>query len=150
MTITDAQRAMLAIFAAREAGERGSLEQMRAIAFCIRQRVRAGWEDGSWLAVMENSCHHSAHERQDFPLDPNNRNLHRMLSDVDSIYYGQQRHGLETSQGDETLESSIVEHDLKYWCFLDRPMTEWFKVNIVQDPTNHANLSQMGLMMFYE
>jgi hypothetical protein len=142
---------MLGIFAAREAGERGSVEQMRAIALCIRQRVRSGWNDASWLAVMESAGDCAAHEPDyDYRLDPNSRTLQMMLREVDDIYFGQQRHGMESVESNETLESSIVEHNIKFWCFLDRPMTEWFKSNIVQDPRNHPNTAHMGLMMFYE
>lgn len=153
MTLPDAQRAMLAVFSAREVGPKGSLEEMRAVACCIRERVRGGWHDGSWLVTMEHADEHAAHPwNMGVKLDPNNRSFQRMLSDVDDIYYGQRRHALEGSSGDdvESLEASIAENKLKYWAWTNRPMTQWFKENIARDQTNHPMRAQMGTMMFYE
>lgn len=152
MTLPDVQRALLAVFAAREVGPKGSLEEMRAVACCLRERVRAGWHEGSWLLVMEYADEHAAHVATTAAkLNPNQRSLQRMLSDVDDIYYGQRRHALESGSDDgESLEASIAEHKLKYWCFLNRPMTPWFKANIARDMKNHPMRAQVGLMMFYE
>lgn len=150
MTLADAQRAMLALYAVREAGPRGSLEEMRAVACCIRERVRAGWHDGSWMSVLEHAHLESGNTVEEpMRVDPNSRTLQRMLSEVDDIYYAQARHHTEQDDG-LTVEASIAEHKLKYWCFLNRPMRAWFVDNIVRDPKNHPNRGQMGNMMFYE
>lgn len=150
MTYPDVQRAMLAVFAAREVGPRGSLEEMRAIACCLRERVRGGWHDGSWLLTMEYADECAAHPwNMAVKLDPNNRAFQRMLSEVDDIFYGQRGYGVG---GDDVagLEESIAEHKLKYWCFSNRPVTRWFKEKIAQDAKNHRMMAQMGTMMFYE
>lgn len=151
MTLNEHQRGHLVTFAVREAGDRGSLEQMRAIALCIRNRVRAGWHDGSWMEVIEAADSCSAHEAGQIRIDPNNRNYQRLLNDIDNIFFAQQRHELDgTGGGSPTMEQAIVEHEVKYWCFLNRPMRDWFKEKIVQDPASHPNRVQMGLMMFFE
>lgn len=151
MTFPDVQRAMLAVFAAREVGPRGSLEEMRAVACCIRERVKAGWYE-NWLLTMENADETAAHPwNLSVKLDPDNRSFQRMLSDVDDIYYSQNRHALESTDEESfSLEDSIAELKLKYWCFTNRPMTQWFRDNIARDPKNHPMRAQMGLMMFYQ
>ena len=145
MTMNDLQRAALVLFAAREAGEGASLEQMKAICYCMRNRVRAGWHDGSWLASIEHADEVAAHDYMTMRLDPANRALQRLTHDIDDICYGT---GIETLAGEGDLESSIGEQ--KFWMFLNRPPSSWFVKHIVKDQKNHPSHAQMGLMMFFE
>jgi hypothetical protein len=161
MTLNDAQRAALALFAARAAGQDASLEQMKAIALCVRNRVKAGWHDGQWLTVIE----HSYETAGNLPLarvilDPNNRALQRLIADIDDIYYGlaaysttaQNKATTPTAQrfapdaGD--LETAIGK--CCYWAWVNRAFTPWFKENILDHPDRHPNRAQMGLMSFFE
>ncbi len=146
MNLRDIERAQLAIFAAREAGPSAALEQMMAICYCIRNRVRAGWEDGSWLRVLENAQTHAAHDPLlPWPLDPNQRAFQMLIRDIDDLYYGDLER--DRDQGGD-LEQAVGTQ--KYWSFANRPVRDWFKQNIQQDKENHAGKSQMGLMMFFE
>jgi hypothetical protein len=151
MTQKDVDRVLLVRYAVQEAGQRGSLEQMMAICYCLRNRVRAGW--GDWIAIIQSATDHGAHTPEDDArLDPNNRAYQRLLRDVDDIYFG---HGSTKSLDDGPggdLEDSLCEknHECLYWAFLDRPMLPQFAATIVRDPENHANRATMGLMMFYE
>lgn len=151
MTLSDFQRAQLVAFAAREAGPSGSLEQMKGICYCIRNRVRAGWEGGSWLSVIENAYRHAAHIGDSLmPLDPDSRDLQRLLREIDDIYFGS---SFETSIDEGMdLEGSLNEqdHEKKFWCFLNRPVRPWFQENILNDKKNHRSRTQMGLLMFIE
>lgn len=151
MTQKDVDRVVLALYAVREAGERGSLEQMKAICYCLRNRVRAGW--GEWMAVIESAGETAAHEpAAQTPIDTNSRTYQRLLRDVDDIYFG---HTALKSYEDEStgdLETSLCakDHECLYWCFVNRPIIEHFATTIVRDQENHANVASMGLMMFYE
>lgn len=151
MTMSDFQRGQLAAFAAREAGPGASLEVMKGICYCIRNRVRAGWEDASWLSVIENAHLHAAHESDKvMPLNPENRELQRLLREIDDIYFGG-RFANSPEEGMD-LEGSLTEkdHEKKFWCFLNRPVRPWFQEHILNDKENHRSRTQLGILMFIE
>lgn len=149
MTVRDLERAELVIFAVRQAGPRASLEEMKAICYCIRNRVRAGWHDGSWLRCLEDQPEVAAHSPvEEVPLDPNDRNLQRLLRDIDDIYYSQNDAKASSMNDGMDLEAAVGTQ--KYWMFLNHPLTNWFRDNICSDKENHPSHSQMGLMMFFE
>jgi len=148
VTFSDLQKANLVMFAAREAGVDGSLEQMKAICYCIRNRARAGWYDGSWFLVMQHAQEHSAHFPEDVLIDPSHRAFQRLTRDVDEIFFGDKAGVWGGDDAGPDLSQTLEVQ--KYWCFLNRPLTTWFKDNIIADKTNHPNTAQMGLMMFYE
>lgn len=148
MTLNDLQRAELVLFAAREVGPKGSLEQMKAVCYCIRNRVRAGWHDGRWITVMEKAHEEAAHYTEKSAIDIDSRNLQRLMHDVDDIYYSQNTSGDGDGFGSDGLEHSVGTQ--KFWMFLDRPATDWFITNVVRDMENHPSHAQMGLMMFFE
>jgi hypothetical protein len=158
--LNDVQRAYLALFAARAAGQGASLEQMKAIAYCIRNRVKAGWWDGQWLTVMEHAGETEANKPEEpWFLDPNNRALQRLIADIDEIYYGgrpaggarveqapmmAQRYAAEGGDLEEAIGKSV------YWAWLNRPFTVWFLKNVLEQAHNHPNRAQMGMMAFFE
>lgn len=147
MTQKDVDRVMLVRYAVQEAGPGGSLEQMKAICYCLRNRVRAGW--GEWMDVIERGDETRANEATEpTPIDTSNRAYQRLLHDVDDIYFG---HPSDLSEG-KTLEDTLCEKERPcfYWLFLNRPMRPWFKENIAGDKENHPSNATMGLMMFYE
>ncbi len=148
MTQKDVDRVMLVRYAVQEAGERGSLEQMKAICYCLRNRVRAGW--GEWMEVIESAGEHLAN----MPPEPLNikldsRAYQRLLHDVDDIYFGHSSAGYEEGQ---TLEDTLCDKERPcfYWLFLNRPKRQWFTDNIATDKENHPSNATMGLMMFFE
>lgn len=150
MTINDIQRAYLALFAAREAGSGASAEQMMAIACCIRNRVRQGWHDGDWMKVIE----HAAEVRANLPgpavaLDANDKNFQRLVKDIDEIYFSRRDWRRDPSgEAMPSMEEAIGASC--YWAFINQPFTNWFMENVLHDPENHPQRSNMGLMMFYD
>lgn len=147
MTQKDVDRVMLVRYAVQEAGPKGSLEQMKAICYCLRNRVRAGW--GEWLEVIESADEHLGNEpTEPTRIDAFNRAYQRLLHDVDDIYFG---HSSNYGDG-PTLEDTLCEKDRPcfYWLFLNRPARQWFKDNIATDKQNHPSNATMGLMMFFE
>jgi len=148
MTQKDVDRVMLVRYAAFEAGPRGSLEQMKAICYCLRNRVRAGW--GEWMDVIGTADEFRANEPNELiRIDHNTRIYQRLLHDVDDIYFG---HSSSDFGEGKTLEDTLCEKERPcfYWLFLDRPMRQWFKDNIISDKQNHPSRVTMGLTMFFE
>jgi hypothetical protein len=151
MTQKDVDRVLLVLYAVREAGEGGSLEQCKAICYCIRNRARAGW--GEYMELINNLTNGAdetaAHEPSSYAVDPQSRVYQRLLRDVDDIYFG---HSLKDSDAGMDLEDSLCapKHECLYWAFLNRPMKPQFAEAIVRDGKNHPNRATMGLMMFYE
>lgn len=167
MTLNDVQRAELALFAARAAGPGASLEQMKCIAYCIRNRVKQGWHDGQWLTVMEHAEEAAANLAEArIYLDPGNRALQRLIADVDDIYYGSGSAGDQDTgikgQSSSARPATAQKYapqggDLEgalgnccYWARLNEPFTAWFRENVLDQPHEHPMRAQMGMMMFYE
>ena len=157
MTQSDLNKAALVMFATRCAGEGASLEQQKAIAFCIRNRVKAGWGDGSWLTVMEEAGEYMGNlPGPQVRIDSNSKTLARLMRDVDEIYYGGGRFQGGTEEGQlgmgaevgGDLESAIG--NSKFWLFMREPFNPWFVERIMHDPENHPNHAQMGLMQFFD
>jgi hypothetical protein len=150
LTLHDLQRAQLVAVAFDEAGPGGSLEQMRAIAMCIRNRVRQGWYDGDWLEVIENMQSTAANlARVHVPLDGNNRSLQRLIADIDEIYFSRRDYVREPSgQKMPDLEEAIG--NAVYWAFINQPFSPWFKIHVLDDPSHHPQKANMGLLFFYE
>lgn len=145
MNQKDVDRVLLVRYAVQEVGARGSLEQLKAVCFCLRNRVRAGW--GEWIDVIQDADGKRCNE----PLEPtlidlSNRAYQRLLHDVDDIYFG-----MGNPSDGYTFEDAICNTDQPafYWLFLDRPMSDWFKVNISGHPENHPNTCTMGSMLFF-
>jgi hypothetical protein len=152
MTLNDLNRGALAVFAARNTPQRASLEEMKAICYCIRNRVRKWGE--SWIHVMEHADEFAGNEAgARVYLDIDDRAFQRLMRDVDDIYYGHGVQGAMDSESDSgDLESALCadKHECLYWCYINRPRTKWFAEKIEGDRANHPMRSQMGLMMFFE
>lgn len=149
MNISELQKAALALFAAREVGNRGSLEQMKAVCYCIRNRVKAGWHGESrapWLTAIERAGEVAAHPPAVEAVEPNNRSFQMLLRDIDDIFYSAAPDG---SEAGADLEGAIG-NTHKFWLFVNRPQTEWFENHIAKDHKNHPSHANMGLMIFFE
>ena len=150
MTLNDIQRAELACFAARAAGPDGCLEQMHAIAYCIRNRVRQGWHEGEWLQVLEHADEAAGNVAGPrVILDANNRSFQRLIQDVDEIYFSRRDYHKDPSgEAMPALEEAIG--NACYWAFINQPFTKWFREAIIGDARNHPQKTNMGTMFFYE
>ena len=147
VTLNDLQRAALVLFAAREVGPGGSVEQMKAVCHVLRNRVMAGWNEGSYLAVIDDAGEAQANEGYALGhLDLNDRRLQRMARDVDEIYYG---------HADDEISRMCARQDkekgpLLYWCFVDRPVRPWFRDNIARKMEEHRQRGIVGFLYLYE
>lgn len=139
MTLDQFQKATIVRYAYDEASDTGSLACMRAICYALRNRVAAGWHDGSWIAAVEAAPAVSGNDQTPRPiLDISNRLFQMMLREVDDIFYGQ--------SADET--SKVVQGCL-YFHRIDKPARPWFVENIVRDPQNHPRRGHVGPFAFF-
>lgn len=150
MNMNDINRAHLALFSAREAGPEGSAEQMRAIAICIRNRVRQGWHESDWMKNIEHAQHYRAHEEiPSEPINPENRSFQRLIRDIDEIYFSRRDFVKEPSHDPmPSLDEAIGR--ACFWMYVNRPVRDWFKLAIIGNPSAHAQKAQMGTMLFFE
>ena len=139
MNTSDINRAALVLFAAREGK---CLEEMKVICLCMRNRVRQGWHDGNWLSVIEAAPDDAGNvpPAQPVRLDPNNRDLQRLTRDIDDIFFRSADSEVEIG----TLEDAIGKSC--WWMYLDRPVRDWFRLNVMMRP----HRASMGTMMLFE
>lgn len=130
---------------------------MRAICFVLRNRVRAGWCDSSWLHVIASTEVEVRKARHDNPTAPpvttalpmiaSDRLLQMIIRDVDDIYMGQDRSDDSTRLmvvGDNPPKTSAL-----YYMFVDRPVSAWFAENIVRKPAEHPQTGNIGPLMLF-
>lgn len=140
---------MLADFAYQEARYTGNLECMRAICFVLRNRVRAGWFDSSWLGAIvsargQSNAAHSSGRADGFA---NDRLLQMIIRDVDDIYMAQDRSDDSTRLmllGDNPPKTAAL-----YYMFVDRPVSSWFAENVVRKPAEHPQTGNIGPLMLF-
>lgn len=149
MTLNDIQRAQLAVYSIKAAGQGASLEQMKAIAICIRNRVRQSWHDGDWLKNIEHADEVAAHlPGPRVLLDPDSRSFQVMIRDIDEIYFS--RRDWEKSPSHAAMPSlDEAIGRCCYWAFLNRPFTPWFTEHIIHHD-EHKQRGTMGTMIFFE
>lgn len=143
MNFANFERAQVARFAYLEARRTGSLDCMKGICYVIRNRVKNGWGDGTWLSVIE------AHSKVEgnlpggqapaVRLEGADRLLQLIIRDIDDIYTG--------ASSDETKR---VIQDALYWQFVDRPPKPWFVENIVRQPESHPRIAGLGMIAFFK
>lgn len=143
MTLNDVQRAALVLFAAREVGPAGSLDQMKAVCHVVRNRVQAPWH-ADWLEALEHHAPVAAHEPDRFPLTLNDRRLGQLARDVDEIFYGGAADDIARMCGRQDKDRG----PLLYWCFIDRPLAPWFSQNVIGKPGEHKQRAQVGNSMY--
>lgn len=151
MTANDLQKAALVFFAARETGCR-DLQQMRAICYVIRNRLRQGWAE-NWLTLIETAGVHAGNDPlPDYSLDLQNRNLQLLARDIDQIFFGDSYTSDPIAEAVSEVRtiSGKKRNPPLYYCFADRPIRDWFTSRIIRDQENHQNSTQVGFMMLYE
>lgn len=173
MNFSAFERAQVAAFAYREGRRTGSIDIMRAVCFVLRNRVRNGWGDGTWLTVLAQS-HLTTAGFEPFvpgeiaPVNPapvpeggiigsaitqgfrsDDRLLQMIVRDVDDIYYGQERFDDQVRQVCNGENGAKKTKPALYYSFVDRTARPWFAEHIIQDHENHPQIGQIGMMMLY-
>ena len=140
MNLATFERAVVVAYAYTEARESGSLDSMKAILYVLRNRVRAGWGDGTWLSVL-NAPYTPALDQIACwtEFDAGDRILQMLVRDVDDVYLG---------QSDDPIRKTV--DDALFWQFVNRDVTPEFAEKIVRDPVNHPRIGSIGMMVFYK
>jgi hypothetical protein len=139
MTLEQFQRAQIVQFAVNQAAYTGSLPCMKGVCYVLRNRVRKGWYDGSWIAAIEHAPEVAGNEPQEpKKLNLSDRLFQMMLRDVDEIFFG----------GGEDETHQVV-NDALYFMSIDRSPRAWFVENIVRDDTNHPRRAHIGPIAFH-
>jgi len=135
-------QAKLVIFAYQEAGWTGSLQCMLAVACVLKNRVDAGW--GEWMDVLEDTHRVEANEIDlQVNMDLADDNLRDLMAEVDDIY-----HGIFVDELTKPENPMGGEATCLYYCFVERPIRDWFAKHIIQSP-EHPRVAQVGQMMLY-
>jgi hypothetical protein len=145
MTRQGLEKSLLFLQAWREAGHFGE-QGMNAVAFALRNRQRAGWENGSWMQIIENCNrlrYNDAEPNTGYP-DLRDPTISRFLARIDGIYDG---------STPDTITSCTHPIDGvrtgKYWCELDKVTNEKFLLVIVRNPTAHPKTSTVTGLTFF-
>lgn len=139
------EKAQLFLVAWGEAGHLGE-QCMTAVAFALRNRQRAGFENGSWLQIIQNVNrirYNSESPNQGLP-DLRDPVIHRFLARIDGIYDG---------STPDTFTSSIHPQEGprtgKYWANLAEITNERFLLAVVRNPSAHPKTSTVGSLTFF-
>lgn len=146
MVAESLEKAALFLFAWREAGHLGE-NAMMGVAFCVFNRVRAYWDNGDWLKVIEHANQQSytlKPQRLDYP-DLRDPIVRRFLARIDSIYDGTTPDTYASVLPmDGSSPDGLKWGDIrrgKYWATTDGIDNPWFLEKIRRDPSNHPRTS---------
>ena len=145
MTREAFEKSQLFLQSWREAGHLGE-QAMTAIAFALRNRQRAGWENGSWMQIIQhcNRLRYNKVEPNTGLPDLRDPIIHRFLARIDGIYDG---------STPDTFASAIHPTEGprtgKYWCELDKITDEKFLLVVVRNPGAHPRTSTVGGLTFF-
>lgn len=147
MNLSTFERAQVAAFAFREASHTGSLDCMKAVCYVLRNRIKAGWGDGSWLNILASHPHVAGNEpAEPREMKPSDRLLQLLVRDIDDIYLQQEY--------DDNLRRVVCGDDppktaALYYAFVNRPIRPWFAENIVRMNQDHPHSGNVGPIMLY-
>lgn len=155
MNLATFERAQVAAFAYQQARYTGSLDSMKAVCYILRNRVKAGWGDGSWLSVL-NLASGVAGNNPDPErnvgvsgfMGSSDRLLQLIVRDVDDIYLGQDRSDDSTRlvcSGDNPPKTGAL-----YYTFVDRDQSVWFIEHIIRKPEDHPQIGSVGPVMLFK
>jgi hypothetical protein len=130
-------QSMLFNFCWREAVVHGGYNNMLAIAFVIRNRVRSGWFNGDWLEILDHAhgvC--GTWRDQDSHVPSMSKpEIRTVLSYIPNIYAG--------VEPDKMTEGAL------YYGELDRIDNTWFKESILAHLDIHRRVATIGPVTFF-
>lgn len=148
----DFLKSFLALRAWQDGYEEG-LNGMMAVAFAIRDRVRAGMYGGNWVQVLSHHSEWSAKlERpsDDLP-DPNNYAVRGLLQSIDGIFNGSTPNTITMAQDPATNFISLAPAPQPplYYGRLDKITNPWFLETICRDHDKHKRVASVGMLTFF-
>jgi len=145
MTNEAFEKSQLFLTAWREAGHLGE-QAMIAVSFALRNRQRAGWENGSWIQIIQHANRFRYNNEAPNPGLPDLRDpiVHRFLARIDGIYDGSTPDNFTSS-----IHPSEGPRTGKYWARLDQITNDKFLKVIVRNPDAHPKTSTVGGLTFF-
>lgn len=148
MTTDTFVKAQLALLCWRNAPAGKPFLILQALAFIERNRVKAGWMGGDWMAVIQNDPAYSAYSVnghhyapganpamvEAFP-DLRDDVFQRFLWEVDRIYDG--------SRNDPMTEGAL------WWAESEKITRPWFLEHIARQPEQHARVAQVASLTLW-
>ena len=116
---------------------------MLGVLFVVRNRAKAGWNEGSWTKIIEAHNQFSSisvvgnSQTVLFP-DPRDPDFLAIMQLVDSVY-------------DDTRPDNLTQGAL-YYADLNAGVTPggWFETNIVAHPDIHPRTAQIGTTTYFK
>ena len=145
MTHEGLEKSLLFLQAWKEAGHLGD-QAMTAVALALRNRQRAGWENGSCVQIIQHANRLRYNSVEPNPGLPDLRDpiIHRFLARIDGIYDG---------STPDTFTSAIHPTEGprtgKYWANLAEITNERFLLAVVRNPSAHPKTSTVGSLTFF-
>lgn len=129
-------------------GRNEGIAGMKAVCFCIRNRVRAGFYSGDWAAVLSNHQQWSATIEPPSPTipDPRDPAFRALLQDVTGIFSGQLEDNITIMAGSALAVAPPV---ALYYGYLDKITSETFLNDISRRFDLHKRVAQVGQLVFF-
>lgn len=148
MNGSDFLKAELARLAYLDGFEEG-LNGMLGVAFCIRNRVNAGWWNGDWSQVLS---HHRDYSYRTEPYpdtvpDPRIYSFQTLLQEIDGIFSGQRTDDVTVPVQPSLSAGSY--RPVLYFARLDKITSDHFLENISRRPDLHPRMAQVGQLFFF-
>lgn len=159
MNLDTFQRAQVAAFCYRQARHTGSVDCMKAVAWVLRNRLKAGWGDGTWLRLMNAHGQVAGNDQaMSAEFDQNDRLLQMLVRDIDDIYLGtaddDTRRICDGFAGLSGRDGLVTRGERPqpalYYQFINLPAREWFTENIIRKPQDHPQIATIGMMALYK
>lgn len=142
MTIQDGIKWELFMLSWREGARHGGLANMLAVAFVVRNRVKAGWHGGDWLAVIADHAIHRGEQatgnRQQATAEKTQKNYPDFHDEVIRDLLGWMDAVFDGAREDLWTEGAL------YYSQLELPQRKWFVDNIVRKPEEHPRVATVG------
>lgn len=141
MTTDNFLKAELALFVWQNAHEYGGIDNMLALAFVLRNRVKQGWNGGDWSQVIAEAPSKAgdATIKGGYP-DVRDTVVRMLLSRIDGVF------------NDSERDVYTVDHEGRgalYYTDLANTTNPWFKANILQKLENHPIVAKVGPVSFF-
>ena len=147
MTYENYVKGHLLAYALAQGARHGGYKNTLAVAHVIANRVRAGWQGGNWLEVIDSAVIvEGTKYATPFITDPRDISFRTAQQRIDDIYTGVAETDLVSIQ--QGLDGPRI-HAL-YYCELDHVDSAWFANSILRGHAiDHPRIATVGSVTFF-
>lgn len=120
----------------------GGVGAMLAVAQVMYNRVKAGWQGGDWLRVIDTAPEYRGTvppTNLNARIDPRDGNFRELMRLIDDVYYG---------TADDTNVNTRTGKSL-YYAELHNINRPWFQDHILNDRDSHPRIAKVGQLTFF-